>query len=47
VEWKIDEAMKAGYPHYMLKEIHEQQNTIALELHGREEEIEAIRLPGG
>jgi glucosamine--fructose-6-phosphate aminotransferase (isomerizing) len=28
VDWKVDEARKGGYPHYMLKEIHEQPHSI-------------------
>ncbi len=29
IEWSVDEAQKGGYPHYMLKEIHEQPRVIS------------------
>jgi len=28
LEWKVEEAQKGGYPHFMLKEIHEQPRSI-------------------
>ncbi len=35
VEWSAEAASKNGFPHYMLKEIHEQADTTAQELQGR------------
>jgi glucosamine--fructose-6-phosphate aminotransferase (isomerizing) len=34
VDWSIEEASKEGYPHYMLKEIHEQPKVLAQTLSG-------------
>ncbi|MFB6107049.1 MAG: glutamine--fructose-6-phosphate transaminase (isomerizing) [Halobacteriaceae archaeon] len=35
VDWDPDDATKAGYEHYMLKEIHEQPRALARSLRGR------------
>jgi glucosamine--fructose-6-phosphate aminotransferase (isomerizing) len=35
VPWDVDEATRAGYPHYMLKEIHEQPQALRQALVGR------------
>jgi len=35
IEWNLEEAQKAGWPHFMLKEIMEQPETIANSLQGR------------
>jgi len=35
IEWKLEEAQKAGYPHFMLKEIMEEPETIENALRGR------------
>jgi len=35
VEWNVEEAEKAGFPHFMLKEIYEQPKSIADTLKGR------------
>lgn len=35
IEWTADMAERGGYPHYMLKEIHEQPDTIRDTLRGR------------
>lgn len=35
IDWSPAAAEKGGYPHYMLKEIHEQPQTVAAELAGR------------
>ncbi len=35
VDWKLEEATKAGFPHFMLKEIHEQPRSIEEALVGR------------
>ncbi|MCD6108067.1 MAG: glutamine--fructose-6-phosphate transaminase (isomerizing) [Thermoplasmata archaeon] len=40
VEWNIKDAEKAGFPHFMLKEIYEQANTVQQVLRGRVSEIE-------
>jgi glucosamine--fructose-6-phosphate aminotransferase (isomerizing) len=45
VAWKAETALKGGYPHFMLKEIHEQQQTVAAEITGREEALDDVRLP--
>ncbi len=39
VEWSDEEARKEGYPHFMLKEIHEQPSTIAAALRIYPEDI--------
>ncbi|MCD6330665.1 MAG: isomerizing glutamine--fructose-6-phosphate transaminase, partial [Thermoplasmata archaeon] len=40
VEWSIEEAEKGGFPHYMLKEIYEQPDSLAETMRGRILEIE-------
>jgi glucosamine--fructose-6-phosphate aminotransferase (isomerizing) len=45
VAWKAETALKGGYPHFMLKEIHEQQQTVAAEISGRDEALDDVRLP--
>ncbi len=35
IEWQIEDAQKGGYPHFMLKEIMEQPESIANSLRGR------------
>ncbi len=40
ISWTADQAQKSGYPHFMLKEIHEQPDAIRNTLRLREEEIE-------
>ena len=40
INWDIKDAEKSGFPHYMLKEIHDQQDTIQRALIGRIFEIE-------
>jgi glucosamine--fructose-6-phosphate aminotransferase (isomerizing) len=45
IAWKAETALKGGYPHYMLKEIHEQQQTVAAEITGRDEALDGVRLP--
>ncbi|MHA1687037.1 MAG: glutamine--fructose-6-phosphate transaminase (isomerizing) [Candidatus Heimdallarchaeaceae archaeon] len=39
VSWKPEMAQKAGYPHFMLKEIHEQPKTIADYIRIRQESV--------
>ena len=40
IEWSIKDAEKAGFPHFMLKEIYEQPETILQAFRGRLSEIE-------
>ena len=35
VDWEAEQAQKGGYPHYMLKEIHEQPEALSNALRGR------------
>jgi glutamine---fructose-6-phosphate transaminase (isomerizing) len=39
ISWTADQAQKSGYPHFMLKEIHEQPEAIRNTLHLRQEVI--------
>jgi glutamine---fructose-6-phosphate transaminase (isomerizing) len=39
ISWTADQAQKSGYPHFMLKEIHEQPEAIRNTLHLREDII--------
>jgi len=45
VGWKRDRILKGGYPDFMLKEIHEQSETMALEVQGRAEELRELSIP--
>lgn len=40
ISWTADQAQKSGYPHFMLKEIHEQPEAIRSTLHIRDEIID-------
>ena len=40
VEWNIEDAEKSGFPHFMLKEIHEQPVSISQAMRGRISEME-------
>lgn len=40
ISWTADQAQKSGYPHFMLKEIHEQPEAIRNTLHLRKEVIQ-------
>ncbi len=42
LDWKLEDAEKEGYPHFMLKEIHEQHKTIAKTAVVNEAPIEKI-----
>ena len=47
IEWSIEDATKAGYPHFMIKEIHEQPRALRDTLYGIEKEAsfqEAVKL---
>jgi len=46
IEWDLQQAERGGYPHYMLKEIHEQPETITATLRGRIPEGRSVRLGG-
>ncbi len=45
VDWNMDAAEKGGYPHFMLKEIHEQPKAILDTLRGRDLSDGAGRVP--
>ena len=45
VPWRADVALKGGHPHFMIKEILEQQQTIAAEVTGRADSLDRIRFP--
>ncbi len=47
IAWKAETALKGGFPHFMLKEIYEQQQTIAAEVAGRDAALDDVRLPRG
>ncbi len=47
IEWSIEDATKAGYPHFMIKEIHEQPRVLRDTLYGVEKDVavdEAVKL---
>jgi len=47
IEWSMEDATKAGYPHFMIKEIHEQPRALRDTLYGIEKEAcftEAVKL---
>ena len=47
IDWNIDDAQRGGYPHFMLKEIHEQPETLANAIRGRlDEEMGTALLSG-
>jgi len=45
VRWTSDPAVKGTFAHFMLKEIHEQKETLAQEVAARMEDLDEIRLP--
>ncbi len=47
VDWDLESIEKAGYPHFMLKEIHEQPNTVRDATRGRLIEEEGTARLGG
>ncbi|CAD7843318.1 Glucosamine--fructose-6-phosphate aminotransferase [isomerizing] [Olavius algarvensis spirochete endosymbiont] len=47
ISWKLQEVEKGSYPHYMLKEIHEQTESIPRALSGRIDEQQATAVLGG
>ena len=46
IDWSIEAAEKGGYPHFMLKEIHEQPEVIRQTLTGRIDAKGLVRLDG-
>jgi len=40
IDWNLEAAEKSGYPHFMLKEIHEQPRSLHETLAGRISELE-------
>ncbi|WP_297436962.1 glutamine--fructose-6-phosphate transaminase (isomerizing), partial [Thermococcus sp.] len=42
IDWTLDMAEKGGYPHFMLKEIHEQPRAIKDAIHGNSDLIPAV-----
>jgi glucosamine--fructose-6-phosphate aminotransferase (isomerizing) len=47
IEWNVHEAERGGYPHFMLKEIHEQPASLAATTRGRIlPEVPAVKLGG-
>jgi glucosamine--fructose-6-phosphate aminotransferase (isomerizing) len=45
VDWDAEQAQKGGYPHFMLKEIHEQPQALAAALRDRISETGLVTLP--
>lgn len=42
IDWTLEQAQKNGYPHYMLKEIYEQKETLMRAINQKEDEIKRI-----
>ncbi len=47
ISWELEEMEKGDYPHYMLKEIHEQTDSIPRAMSGRFDEVQATAVLGG
>ena len=47
ISWELEEMEKGEYPHYMLKEIHEQTDSIPRAMSGRLDEDQATAVLGG
>ena len=45
VTWDVQKAEKGGYPHFMLKEIHEQPQTVLDTMRGRITAEDTVTLP--
>ena len=45
VDWEAEQAQRGGYPHFMLKEIHEQPEAVAAALRGRIGDDGQVTLP--
>ena len=46
VDWDVEQAQKGGYPHFMLKEMHEQPEAVVNALRGRVTAAGEVRLDG-
>jgi len=46
VDWSVEQAQKGGYPHFMLKEMHEQPEAVESALRGRVGADGEVRLEG-
>jgi len=46
VDWDVEQAQKGGYPHFMLKEMHEQPEAVVNALRGRITATGEVRLEG-
>ena len=46
VDWEAEQAQKGGYPHFMLKEMHEQPEAVENALRGRVDAAGEVRLDG-
>lgn len=44
VDWDVEQAQKGGFPHFMLKEIHEQPAAVTSALHGRIDSTSLVAL---
>ena len=45
VDWEAEQAQKNGYPHFLLKEIHEQPEAVRNALRGRIDDLGMVTLP--
>ena len=45
VDWEAEQAQKNGYPHFLLKEIHEQPDAVRNALRGRIDDLGMVVLP--
>ena len=45
VDWEAEQAQKNGYPHFLLKEIHEQPEAVRHALRGRVDDLGMVVLP--
>jgi glucosamine--fructose-6-phosphate aminotransferase (isomerizing) len=45
VDWEAEQAQKSGYPHFLLKEIHEQPDAVRHALSGRIDDLGMVTLP--
>jgi glucosamine--fructose-6-phosphate aminotransferase (isomerizing) len=45
IDWEAEQAQKNGYPHFLLKEIHEQPEAVRNALRGRIDDLGMVVLP--
>jgi len=45
VDWEAEQAQKNGFPHFLLKEIHEQPEAVRNALRGRIDDLGMVVLP--